>query len=81
MADRDLCPWLDFDGRPIRHGDRLIHPSGQTFTAVRLVGHKNPGDAWRAVYDQDPQSVSRLSLQIGDKGRAVLQPTQKTAPQ
>jgi hypothetical protein len=70
----DLAPWPDFNGNPIHHGDRMWHPvSGQTFTAVRLKGHSDPGDAWRAIYDDDPLHVSRLVLQIGDKGMAVLQ--------
>ncbi|HTH10377.1 MAG TPA: hypothetical protein VMA55_12485 [Acidovorax sp.] len=81
MADPDLCPWPDFHGCPIRHGDRLEHSNGQTFTAVRLVGHDNPGEAWRAVYDEDPQNVSRLCLQIGDKGMAVLKTPGIHAPQ
>jgi hypothetical protein len=63
-------PWVDFYGQPIRHGDRLTHPSGQEFVAVRLEGYPEPSGAWRAVYDN--ASVSRLCLQIGDKGRAVL---------
>lgn len=72
-VDPDLCPWPDFEGNPIFHGSRMWHPaSGQTFTAVRLSGQSDPGDAWRALYDDDPQSVSRLALQIGDKGMAVV---------
>jgi hypothetical protein len=66
------APWPDFRNQPIRHGDRLVHPDGNTFIAVRLQGYADEGDAWRAVYDYDPQHVSRLGLQIGDKGRAVL---------
>ncbi len=71
----DLAPWPDFNGNPIHHGDRMWHPvSGQTFTAVRLRGIPDPGNAWRAIYDsEDPVGVSRLCLQIGDKGMAVLQ--------
>lgn len=72
-TDQDLSPWPDFAGNPIRHGARMWHPiSGQTFTAVRLSGYSDPGDAWRAIYDDEPQSVSRLVLQIGDKGQAVI---------
>lgn len=81
MDDPDLCPWPDFAGNPIRHGARMWHPiSGQTFTAVRLLEYPDPGDAWRAIYDDDPQSVSRLGLQIGDKGQAVVVNAQRHAP-
>lgn len=69
-----VAPWPDFQGRPIKHGARLAHPTGQRFTAVFLENHTNATDAWRAVYED--ASVSRLCLQIGDKGRAVLSPAQ-----
>lgn len=68
--DRPVAPWPDFAGNPIRHGDRLAHPTGEEFTAVWLKGHEHEGDAWRAVYDD--ATMSRLGLQIGDKGQAVL---------
>lgn len=67
-----VAPWLDFNNQPIHHGARLVHPDGNTFVAVRLAGHKDESDAWRGVYDYDPAHVSRLCLQVGDKGRAVL---------
>jgi len=78
----DRCPWPDHDGWPIFHGSRMWHPAtGQTFTAIRLQGVENPGDAWRAVYDADPEHLSRLGLQIGDKGRAVVvRPAKEGAP-
>lgn len=66
-----VAPWADFKGGPIRHGDRLSHPDGTTFVALRLNGFDAETDAWRAVYDHDPQTVSRLCLQIGDKGQAA----------
>lgn len=63
-----IAPWPDFLGQPIHHGDRLQHTYGQGFIAVRLEGHAEEGDAWRAIYDD--ATVSRLCLQIGDKGQA-----------
>jgi hypothetical protein len=70
-----VAPWPDFVGQPINHGDRLMHPDGTTFVAVRLNGHAREEDAWRAVYDAEPTgSVSRLGLQIGDRGRAAVVP-------
>lgn len=69
--DRGVAPWPDFLNQTIHHGDLLTHPDGTEFVAIRLPGsHHPPGDAWRAVYDEGP--ISRLVLQIGDKGRAVL---------
>jgi hypothetical protein len=65
-----VAPWPDYLGQPIHHGARLSHPDGTGFVAVRLMGHDSDGDAWRAVYDD--ASVSRLCLQIGDKGQAFL---------
>ena len=69
--DRGVAPWPDFLNQTIHHGDLLTHPDGTEFVAIRLPGSRHPpGDAWRAVYDEGP--ISRLVLQIGDKGRAVL---------
>jgi hypothetical protein len=65
-----VAPWPDYLGQPIHHGARLAHPDGTGFVAVRLMGYDSEGDSWRAVYDD--ASVSRLCLQIGDKGQARL---------
>ena len=73
VSEPALAPWPDFAGQPIKHGARLRHPAdGTEFVAVRLKGFADEGDAWRCIYDHDPQSVSRLCLQIGDKGQAVV---------
>lgn len=76
-----VAPWSDFIGQPIHHGDRLTHQDGTEFVAIRLNGFQEESDAWRAVYDNAPQSVSRLCLQIGDKGRAVLATTPEVSVQ
>jgi hypothetical protein len=65
-----VAPRPDYMGQTIRHGDRLTHPDGTEFTAIWLNGHEYEVDAWRAVYDD--ATVSRLGLQISDKGQAVL---------
>ena len=74
--DAAVAPWPDFAGKPIRHGDRLRHPDGSTFVAFRLNGHEHESDAWRCVYDalwvDSSMVTSRLCLQIGDKGQAVV---------
>jgi len=70
-----VAPWTDHLEQPIRHGDILVHPQdGVEFVAVRMpMAHLTDEDAWRAIYyDGQNVSVSRLVLQIGDKGRAVL---------
>lgn len=70
-----LAPWPDFKGNPIYHGSRLRHPDGTSFVAMRLYGFTQETDAWRAIYDGlEPSGVSRLCLQIGDKGQATIVP-------
>jgi hypothetical protein len=75
----EVAPWPDFLGQSIQHGARLLHPQdGNEFVAVRLHGHADESDAWRAVYDDG--TVSRLCLQIGDKGQAVLASAPQAQP-
>lgn len=62
------APWPDFLGQPIYHGDRISHPDGNEFIAIRLG---TDDDSWRAVYGEDG-AISRLSLQVGDKGQAFV---------
>lgn len=64
----NIAPWPDFSGAPIAHGATLEHGDGTRFIAVRLPGVQDDSDAWRAVYAD--ASVSRLGLQIGDRGQA-----------
>lgn len=70
VRDQDLAPWTDYTGNPIRHGDRIRHPEGLEGVVVRLPGYANAHDAWCVAY-QD-RTVSRLSLQIGERGQAAL---------
>lgn len=70
-ASEDVAPWTDFAGNPIKHGDRIRHPKGLEGVVVRLPGYADAHDAWCVAY-QD-RTVSRLSLQIGDRGQAVVQ--------
>jgi hypothetical protein len=65
-----IAPWTDHLGQPVHHGARLSHPDGTEFVAVHLSGYDSESDAWRAVYDD--ATVSRLCLQIGDKGQAFV---------
>lgn len=64
------APWKDFDGNDIYEGDALLHPSGERGTVVFMAHENDPGDQWRVDYGGG--DLSRLCLQIGDKGRAVV---------
>lgn len=70
-VSKEQAPWPDFNGLPINHGDRLVHPDGSEFVAVKLPGYADDSDAWRAIYDGE-SVPSRLSLQIGGKGKAIV---------
>lgn len=63
------APWPDFKGRVVREGDRIAHPDGQCGTVVFLSHELIPGDQWRIQYD-GCKELSRLALQIGNKGMA-----------
>lgn len=65
-----VAPWPDFAGNPIHDRDRIRHPDGTTGTVLHLPAIGQGGEAWRVVYEHG--DISRLSLQIGDKGRAVV---------
>lgn len=64
------APWPDFAGNPIHEGDTIEHPSGDRGMVVLLPNEEHEGDQWRVDYGSG--DLSRLSLQIGDKGRAVV---------
>ena len=70
QAARTTAPWPDFAGNPIHEGDVIAHPSGERGRVVLLAGERDPGDQWRVDYGTG--DLSRLCLQIGDKGRAVV---------
>lgn len=64
------CPWPGYDGAAIHEGDTLLHPSGESGVVIFLKAHSDPQDAWRVDYGDG--FLSRLALQIGDKGRASV---------
>ena len=49
MSADTLAPWPDFAGRPIREGDTIRHPDGDTAT-VRIDASSDGVSQWRAVY-------------------------------
>lgn len=69
--DGHVCEWPDYRGAPIREGDTLVHPSGETGKVLFYPNAKDKYDRWMVFYPGDGFS-SRLCLQIGDKGRAVV---------
>lgn len=63
------APWTDFNGNDIHEGDTIVHPSGQEGTVVTTTAD-DQNDKW--LVDYGIGSLSRLCLQIGDKGQAVV---------
>lgn len=66
------APWTDFEGSSIHEGDLIVHPSGESGLVCFLPNESDPVDQWRVSYAGQKGPLSRLSLQIGDKGRAVV---------
>lgn len=68
---RRVCPFRDWKGGDIREGDRIVHPDG---LSGKVVFQENcpitASDAWRADYGDGV--LSRLLLQVGSTGRAVV---------
>lgn len=65
------APWHDYAGNEIHDGDVIVHPSGEEGRVV-MVDCDDAHDKWRVDYGDE--HLSRLSMQIGDKGRAVVKP-------
>lgn len=69
LVMNELAPWRDFAGNEIYNGDVICHPSGERGKVVFLPSETEPADQWRVDYGD---GLSRLCLQIGDKGRATV---------
>jgi hypothetical protein len=67
----NTAPWSDFTGNPIHEGDIIEHPSGERGKVVFRRNETDPADQWRVDYGY-PGHASRLCLQVGDKGQAVV---------
>ncbi|MBF7690842.1 hypothetical protein I2F30_08825 [Acinetobacter sp. SCC474] len=50
--------------------DLIQHPSGETGLVVFLESENEESNQWRVRYSDN--SLSRLCLQIGDKGQAIV---------
>jgi hypothetical protein len=71
MTEKKMAPWLDFAGAPIHEGDTIQHPSGEHGQVVFLPSYHEVADQWRVRYEGD-STLSRLCLQVGTKGMAVV---------
>ncbi len=64
------APWPDFKGNELYEGNVIAHPSGQEGVIVYHPERETPNDQWLIQYNDEWES--RLCLQVGDKGRAVV---------
>ena len=65
----NTAPWHDYAGREIRDRDTIRHPSGERGIVMYLPDEAGAEDQWRVDYGDG--AMSRLCLQVGDKGRAL----------
>jgi len=63
-------PYKDFKGNEIYSGCVLVHPSGQEGVIVFHPERLDIADQWVIQYNDEFES--RLCLQVGEKGRAVI---------
>ena len=67
---KNKSPYKDYNGNDIYEGDDIMHPDLTVGTVVTTDDEK-PEDKWRVDY-KDGSPLSRLCLQVGDKGRAKV---------
>ena len=67
---RKKAPWPDYKGNDLFEGDVIKHPSGEQGVIIyyEMREGEYEHDKWRVRYED---CLSRLGLQIGDKGQAV----------
>ena len=65
------APWRDYEGNEIFEGSVIRHPSMQRGTVFFKEDAIAPEDQWLVNYDTGKNS--RLCLQIGEKGQAVVE--------
>lgn len=69
------APWKDFAGNTIYEGDYIMYPSEELGLVFYYPKGETVNDKWRVLYFDEGRtgySVSRLCLQIGDKGMAIV---------
>jgi hypothetical protein len=65
-----LAPWPDFKGNPIHEGDTISHPDGTSGIVIFDGTQDGAVNQWRVDYRGE--FPSRLCMQIGEKGMAVV---------
>ena len=65
-----ISHWPDFIIFEIHEGDTIIHPSGEYGVVVKVENQPSVSDEWRVDYGLG--HLSRLCLQLGDRGQAVV---------
>ncbi len=70
VSAQDRAPWPDYAGCHIHNGDTIRHPDGTVGRVIVVDGETLDEDRWRVDYGNE--HLSRLVLQIGDKGQAVV---------
>lgn len=71
MKHAARAPWPDYAGRVIHEGGTTRHPDGMQGIVVCHADRELPEDQWVVRYEGS-SGESRLCLQIGDKGQAVV---------
>lgn len=67
---RVIAPWLDFEGHPVKEGDRIIHPSGDSGFVVFIANALQDSERWRVDYGHG--STRSLFQELGEAGRATV---------
>jgi len=65
-----IAPWEDFNGNEIVEDCEIIHPTGDRGRVYFVPDGEVEEDQW--VVDYGEGALSRLCLQVGDKGRALV---------
>lgn len=73
----EKSPWPDFNGNNIFEGDTVQHPSGESGVVVIRNERGDIHDRWFVRYQDGVES--RLALQIGERGQAVVVPSTSPA--
>lgn len=71
-STENKAPWPDFVCKPIFEGDRIVHPSGEIGRVKYYPDRPRESDQWFVDYGDGTES--RLVLQIGDRGEAIVHP-------
>lgn len=65
---KNIAPWRDFFGNVLCEGDLIRHPDGSEGNVTFDGSKSHVSDHWKVSYSDG--QLSRLCLQIGDKGMA-----------